>query len=64
MPIYKHKNYSVNVGNDCTIVVQRRDWLSKYLAAIHAGDTTQVNGQVIVLHAWWVRKHGEKEDSR
>ncbi|MGD0756796.1 MAG: hypothetical protein ABR927_17240 [Bacteroidales bacterium] len=43
MPIYRHKNYAVNIGNDGEIVVQRGDWLSKYSAAIHAGDTTRVN---------------------
>jgi hypothetical protein len=43
LTIYMHKDYSVAVEEDGSILVQKGDWLSKYSAAIHNGDSTKTN---------------------
>lgn len=37
-----HGKYSVNIASDGAILVKKGDWISKYSAAIHKGDTSKI----------------------
>ncbi|RZB38247.1 MAG: hypothetical protein SRB2_00593 [Desulfobacteraceae bacterium Eth-SRB2] len=41
--IKSHGRYTVTIADDGAILVKQGDWLSKYSAAIHRGDTTKIH---------------------
>ena len=40
--IKTHGKYSVSIANDGAIYVKKNDWISKYSAALHRGDTSKI----------------------